>query len=207
MINEIRHGVMDQTLRHGLIRVHRLVLVLTLAWPLGASCEFESGVKAYGRGDFEQAAEEWRQPAALGNADSQYRLAGLYETGMGVPRNWKTAIRWYRKAANSDHVNAQFRLGFLFERGRGLPRDIPKAVAWYLAAADNEHPVARARIGNYFEGRKDYVQAYLWYQAAVDSGHEFVDKLIPAVSDKLTSRERQQADSGLIELRREIGGR
>jgi hypothetical protein len=45
-----------------------------------------------GRLKLEELAEE-------GDAESQFRLGVMYETGQGVPQDYAEAVRWYRKAA------------------------------------------------------------------------------------------------------------
>ncbi len=45
-------------------------------------------------------AFEWYQKAAdQNNADGQYGLGYMYDTGTGVPQNSDTAMVWYKKAA------------------------------------------------------------------------------------------------------------
>jgi TPR repeat protein len=35
----------------------------------------------------------------------------MYDNGQGVPQDYATAVRWYRKAAEQGYAKAQFNLG------------------------------------------------------------------------------------------------
>ena len=52
--------------------------------------------------------------AEKGLAAAQYALGYLYATGKGVPRDFKQAAIWYRKAALQDDPEAQNNLGALY---------------------------------------------------------------------------------------------
>jgi len=47
--------------------------------------------------------------AKQGNADAQFTLAVMYENGDGVPKDEKTAMKWYRLAAEKGHAEASER--------------------------------------------------------------------------------------------------
>ena len=66
-----------------------------------------------------------------GDAAAQYNLAGMYENGLGVVKDDKAAVVWYRKAADQGHARAQNKLGVMYEEGRGVVKDDKQAVAWY----------------------------------------------------------------------------
>lgn len=68
--------------------------------------------------------------AAQGNADAQYRLGDLYNSGDLVPQDYKKAAHWFEKAAAQGHVGAQNDLGVLYEAGNGVPREYLRAYMW-----------------------------------------------------------------------------
>lgn len=45
-----------------------------------------------------------------------YRLGEQYACGIGVPRNYGMARRWFKKAARQGHADAQFRLDNMYKR-------------------------------------------------------------------------------------------
>jgi len=56
-----------------------------------------------------------------GDADAQYRLGFMYQTGRGVPEDDAEAIWWYRLAADQGHASAQYLLGLAHE-GQTIPK-------------------------------------------------------------------------------------
>ena len=119
------------------MRAVLLSLILILGVAAQARADFMTALAAYDAGDYAVAFTEWRRLAAQGDADSQVALAGLYEAGLGAPRDDRAAARWYRKAALRGHRIARLNLGSLYAQGRGVGRDLVRAWYWLgLAAAD-----------------------------------------------------------------------
>jgi len=53
--------------------------------------------------------------AQQGDAEAQYRLGVLYDKGVGVKKDKREAVRWYRRAASQGHAKAQDSLEFFHE--------------------------------------------------------------------------------------------
>ena len=51
------------------------------------------------------------EKAKAGDPVAQFRVANAYDSGRGVPRDGKEAMRWYTAAAEQGHAPAEFRLG------------------------------------------------------------------------------------------------
>ena len=64
-----------------------------------SSADWEKGVAAYESGDFATAMREWEPLAEQGDATAQGNLGLMYDEGQGVPQDYKTAVKWYRLAA------------------------------------------------------------------------------------------------------------
>ena len=60
----------------------------------------------------------------------------MYDKGQGVPQDYKTAVKWYRLAAEQGDADAQYNLGVMYDKGRGVPQDYKTAVKWYRLAAE-----------------------------------------------------------------------
>ena len=60
----------------------------------------------------------------------------MYFTGDGVPQNAKTAVKWYKLAAEQGYASAQFNLGVMYYTGNGVPKNHKTAVNWYRLAAE-----------------------------------------------------------------------
>jgi len=77
---------------------------------------------------------------------AQYRLAELYLTGRGVPKDPAEAVRWLRQAAEQGYADAQYWLGSLSRTGRGVAKDLDDAVKWLRHAAAQGHVEARQEL-------------------------------------------------------------
>ena len=74
--------------------------------------------------------ESLRQRAEQGDADAQYNLGFVYQTGLGVPQDFVEAVRWYRLAADQGFAEAQANLGRAYYTGQGVPQDYVEAHKW-----------------------------------------------------------------------------
>jgi len=125
---------------------------------------------AYKKGDYATALRGLRLLADEGNADAQYRLARMYESGEGVPKNPAAARAWYRKAAEQGRADAQQLMGFIYDDGMGVPQDHEAAVSWFRRAADQGDSVSQYTLAQKYilgEGvARDVVQAHKWLSLA-----------------------------------------
>ena len=55
--------------------------------------------------------------------EAQFYLSLMYRTGRGVPQHDKTAVKWYKLAAEQGYADAQFKLGVMYGKGWGVIRD------------------------------------------------------------------------------------
>ena len=70
-----------------------------------------------------------------GVADAQYNLGWMYANGQGVPRDDKTAVKWFRLAAKQGDTDAQNNLGVMYDKGQGVLQDYVRAHIWFNIAA------------------------------------------------------------------------
>jgi TPR repeat protein len=111
-----------------------------------AHADFQDGLDAHDRGDYETALKEWLPLAEQGKAQAQFNLGLLYQRGQGVPQDYTEAGDWYRQAAAQGHASAQDQLGSLYYYGQGVPQDYVQAHVWYnLAAAQGQEEAVTAR--------------------------------------------------------------
>jgi len=59
----------------------------------------------------DDSLEKLMGAALNGNADAQFKIATVFETGEGAPRNLSQAVEWYKKAAQQGHTAARIALG------------------------------------------------------------------------------------------------
>jgi len=154
-------------------------ICVTLAVLLGSagiswSADFQKGVDAYQRGDYETALREWEPLAKQGNPSAQSNLGLMYENGQGVLQDYKTAVKWYKLAAKQGFAVAQSNLGWMYDKGKGVPQDYKTAVKWYRLAAKQGDASAQSNLGlMYGDGKgvlQDYVRAHMWWNIAAISG-------------------------------------
>ena len=70
--------------------------------------------------------------AESGEAVSQFKVAGIYESGSDeVPQNLLEAARWYRMAAEQNHSQSQYNLGMMYQSGHGVGEDANEANKWF----------------------------------------------------------------------------
>ena len=98
----------------------RLILILTalLAFQSAAASQFD----------------ETKALAEQGDADAQYNLGIMYDTGLGVPENDAEAVKWFRKAAEQGYADAQYNLGLMYAKGDGVPENNIRAYVWFSMA-------------------------------------------------------------------------
>ena len=58
----------------------------------------------------------------------------MYHTGQGVLQDYKTAVKWYRLAAEQKHNQAQANMGLMYVNGKGVPQDFTRAHMWWTIA-------------------------------------------------------------------------
>ena len=90
-----------------------------------------------------EAVNWYRKAAVQGDADAQYNLGVMYDTGEGVPENDVEAVNWYRKAAEQGHASAQFNLGVMYANGAGVPENNIYAYVWFSISAAQGNETAK----------------------------------------------------------------
>ena len=73
--------------------------------------------------------------ADRGHAGAMNDVGGVFEYGLGLPKNMATALVWYERAAEIGDTGAMIYLGRLSEKGVEVPQDFAKARDWYEKAA------------------------------------------------------------------------
>ena len=111
-----------------------------------------------------------RDRAASGNAEAQYNLGLLYDSGQGVPQDYAQEATWYRKAAEQGNANAQTALGSMYVNGQGVPQNNAQAAAWWRKAADQGNADGQFGLGLLYDHGsgvpQDFAEAYFWFDLA-----------------------------------------
>ena len=118
----------------------KVVIIMGLLATNGCQTgEYERGLDAAKKGDFDTAVQIWTPLATNGDARAQYDLGGVYYQ---VFNDFTTAAKWLEMAAEQGHVRAQNNLGNLYKSGKGVKKDLAVALKWFLRASERGHATA-----------------------------------------------------------------
>ena len=151
-----------------------IALILTLAGTCWAG--LKQSEDAYGRGDYQKAAQAFHSAAEQGDAKAQYHLAFMYREGQGVPQDGTEAVKWFRKLAEQGRASAQYHLGVMYRAGRGVRKNSTQAAKWFRKSAEQGRAEAQIMLAAmHIEGRgvrQDYVRGHMWLNIAMSTGHK-----------------------------------
>jgi serine/threonine protein kinase len=118
--------------------------------------------------------EELSNMAESGDPEAQFNLALKYNNGEGVGRDYKKAIKWYRKAAEQGNVEAQNNLGIMYDSGMGVKRNFKKAAYWFQKSAEKGNTLAQRNLGLMYENgqgvKSSAAEAVKWYRKSAEGG-------------------------------------
>ena len=134
------------------------------------------------RKDRSAARKRYLRAAELGNAEAQYQMGEIYNSGRfagnDVEQDETEAVRWWRMAAEQGFAEAQAELGRSYEIGRGVEKDRNESLKWYRLAAENGSLEAQITMGIKYETGdgvgKDDGMAERWYACVERSKGEIV---------------------------------
>jgi TPR repeat protein len=116
-----------------------------------------------------------RIAAEAGDPTAQNGLGWIYQTGLGVSKDYVKAVLWYRKAAEAGNSDGQNNLGAMYHNGWGVSKDDSKAVLWFRKAAEAGNSAGQNHLGLMYNNgwgvSKDYAKAVLWYRKAAEAGN------------------------------------
>lgn len=74
---------------------------------------------------------------------AEYKRGQAYVKGSSVPKNYKKAVFWLKKAAVQGNAKAETAMGVVYAEGDGVPRNYSKAVYWLNKAASAGYAKAK----------------------------------------------------------------
>ncbi|SFK00602.1 tetratricopeptide repeat protein [Methylocapsa palsarum] len=137
--------------------------------------QFEIGARiAQNSRDMKLAAQYYETAARQGLATAQYRLAALFEKGLGVPRDTAQARALYLAAAEKGNLKAMHNLGVLAAEGADARPDYAGAALWFGKAAqsgvrDSQFNMA-VLLARGLGVPRDPAQAYSWFTILANEG-------------------------------------
>ena len=140
---------------------------------------------------FEQTLQKATGPAGGVTANNQFKLAELYDYGLGVPRNQLLAIKWYIKAAEKGDTEAQKTLAFKYELGLGVPVNYWEAKRWLEALAEKGDMEAQYNLALMYHLGKGIVRddetAHMYANISSAKGHKDATELLTGLEQSMTS--------------------
>ena len=115
-------------------------------------------------------SQDLQQQADSGDADAQFHLGDCYFFGLGVPKDQRKGVIWYRKAAEAGQMQAQFNLGGCLHEGLGIEPNLMEAIQWWRRSAGQDYAPAQISIGDcYIFGKglaQDEEEGVRWFRKA-----------------------------------------
>jgi len=115
-------------------------------------------------------SQDLQQQADSGDADAQFHLGDCYFFGLGIPKDQRKGVSWYRKAAEAGQMQAQFNLGGCLHEGLGTEPSLMEAIQWWRRSAGQDYAPAQISIGDcYIFGKglaQDQEEGVRWFRKA-----------------------------------------
>lgn len=141
----------------------------------GIDMDLASGIAAFEAKEFRRAMQLLSPLAEQGDPKAQFRVAVMYQNGLGVVRNEPNAIHWMRAAAEQEHGLAQHAMGVMYLYGECVDKDEAEAAGWFSRAAEQKLPGALAALAMMYEQglgvEKDPARAQELHELAGFSGN------------------------------------
>ena len=156
--------------------------------------EFAIAVKNVENKNFLEAVRSFDKLAQSGLPEAQFNLSLLYSSGLGTPKNYKTALYWSWQAHLNDHPTAINQVNEIFDLITEALRDTVanQIIDELLTIAKAGDQTSALKLGKTYTAllvAPDYQSAYVWLSIAQAYGLESASELLSQVADELTLEE------------------
>lgn len=139
--------------------------------------EYELGLYYYYKKDDPVKAVPYFQRAAeAGLSKAQVELGYMYQSGIGVPKNYQKAMELYRKAEENHDPLGILYIGRLYKEGLGVEQNMQTAFSYYKRAADIGYTLAESITGQcYLYGKgveKNVPEALKYLERSASKGYD-----------------------------------
>ena len=121
----------------------------------------------------------------------------MYRKGRGIPKDYKTAVKWFALSAEQGNAKAQYHLGVAHSFGLGVVPDYKIALKWFNRSAEQGDTFSQYHLSRlYYLGNgvpEDKVYAHMWANLASSSGFEMAQQLRQLLTEKMTSYQIKRA--------------
>ena len=135
--------------------------------------------------------------AEQGNAEAQYKVGEMYETGKGSTKDLTQAQDWYEKAAKQGHKKAEYRLLLLDISKNGLTDTSKNQLNILRSEANSGSPDAQYFLGKMYASGvgvpKSLEDAQTWLKKAAFNGVTEAETEAIAVDEELARMQEREA--------------
>ncbi len=165
-----------------------------------AIAQFQLGLSNLESGNVDEAVRLIRLSANQNQPAAQYRLAKLYESGVGVKPDQKTAMNLLERAADNGNRIAMHDLGHYHAQDMpNKPADIQKAAEMFTKAAERGVLDSQYNLAVLYQQGlgvpKSLVDAYVWFSIAGAQGDTDAAERGKTLAPELSREEMQQANT------------
>ena len=153
--------------------------------------DFEMAVKNVENKNFLAAVKMFNELAENGLPEAQFNLSLLHSSGLGTPKNYKTALYWSWQAHLNGHETAINQVTEIYDLITEALRDTVanQIIDELLAVAKEGDQNAALKLGKTYTDLlvvADYQSAYVWLSIAQAYGLESASSLLKQTADQLT---------------------
>ena len=193
------------------MRPRALVVLAIGLLPACRGADLDRGSRAFARGDYATALRYIEPLARQGDAQAQFYLARMYETGRGRAADIGQAIQWYDLAAAQGLNEARNNLGVIYRDGEGgVPADPARARSFFHSAALMGNDDAQLSLGAlYANGTgvpRDLTEAHAWYTLSAGRNNKQARSNLPVLARRMSPAQRAAADQRVARIREAMAG-
>ena len=153
--------------------------------------DFEMAVKNVENKNFLASVKMFNELAENGLPEAQFNLSLLHSSGLGTPKNYKTALYWSWQAHLNGHETAINQVTEIYDLITEALRDTVanQIIDELLAVAKEGDQNAALKLGKTYTDLlvvPDYQSAYVWLSIAQAYGLESASSLLKQTADQLT---------------------
>ena len=140
---------------------------------------------------------EFQQKLAKGgDANAQYRLATMYESGRGVNKDLTMAMKWYKKSSSSNNPAAKRQLEYIEINKSGFKDQHKAWLKNVYSDAKKGDENALMILGKIHENgtgvKKNLKKSQRYYKLAFNRGNSDAEANYNRVTDRITAIEQKQ---------------
>jgi len=143
--------------------------------------------------DFTKILKLYTKAYVNGNVKACNPIGYIYEKGLGVEANPKTAFKFYMISANENDKLGHSNVGVSYYNGVGVEKDLKKAFEHILVSASLGYSVAQLNAGAmYFNGEgteKDNIKAVYWFEKASKNGNQTAKEYLQKIKNLINIEE------------------